>query len=102
MIDTVANAAATPDQPQPYRELGLKDDEYAHIKEILGRRPTDSELAMYSVMWSEHCSYKSSKVHLRYFGETTTDDMQALDARRNRRERGSRRHRRWLGGHLQG
>jgi phosphoribosylformylglycinamidine (FGAM) synthase-like enzyme len=31
------------------------------IKEILGRRPTSSELAMYSVMWSEHCSYKSSK-----------------------------------------
>ena len=32
---------------------------------------------MYSVMWSEHCSYKSSKVHLRYFGETTTDEMRA-------------------------
>ena len=68
-------AAATPDQPQPYRELGLKDDEYRRIREILGRRPTDAELAMYSVMWSEHCSYKSSKVHLRYFGETTTDAM---------------------------
>jgi phosphoribosylformylglycinamidine (FGAM) synthase-like enzyme len=39
------------------------------IKEILGRRPTSSELAMYSVMWSEHCSYKSSKVHLKQFGE---------------------------------
>jgi phosphoribosylformylglycinamidine synthase II len=75
--DTVANAAATPDQPQPYRELGLKDDEYARIREILGRRPTDAELAMYSVMWSEHCSYKSSKVHLRYFGETTTEEMRA-------------------------
>ncbi|MGE3286895.1 MAG: phosphoribosylformylglycinamidine synthase subunit PurL [Pseudonocardia sp.] len=73
--DTVAHAAATPDQAQPYRELGLKDDEYARIREILGRRPTDAELAMYSVMWSEHCSYKSSKVHLRYFGETTTDEM---------------------------
>ncbi len=73
--DTVDNAAATPDHPQPYRELGLKDDEYARIREILGRRPTDAELAMYSVMWSEHCSYKSSKVHLAYFGETTTDAM---------------------------
>jgi phosphoribosylformylglycinamidine synthase II len=73
--DTVKNAATTPDQPQPYRELGLKDDEYARIREILGRRPTDAELAMYSVMWSEHCSYKSSKVHLAYFGETTTDEM---------------------------
>ena len=74
-VDTVAHAAATPDQPQPYRELGLKDDEYQRIREILGRRPTDTELAMYSVMWSEHCSYKSSKVHLRYFGETTTEQM---------------------------
>lgn len=77
MIDTVEHAAATPDQPQPYRELGLKDDEYQRIREILGRRPTDAELAMYSVMWSEHCSYKSSKVHLRYFGETTTEGMRA-------------------------
>ncbi|MHA6792219.1 phosphoribosylformylglycinamidine synthase subunit PurL [Pseudonocardia bannensis] len=73
--DTVEHAAASPDQPQPYRELGLKDDEYARIREILGRRPTDAELAMYSVMWSEHCSYKSSKVHLKYFGETTTEAM---------------------------
>jgi phosphoribosylformylglycinamidine synthase subunit PurL len=76
-IDTVELAATTPDQPQPYGELGLKDDEYQRIREILGRRPTDTELAMYSVMWSEHCSYKSSKVHLRYFGETTTDEMRA-------------------------
>ncbi|MGE2721354.1 phosphoribosylformylglycinamidine synthase subunit PurL [Mycolicibacterium celeriflavum] len=74
-LDTVDRAAATPDHPQPFRELGLKDDEYQRIREILGRRPTDAELAMYSVMWSEHCSYKSSKVHLRYFGETTTDEM---------------------------
>lgn len=71
------HAATTPDQPQPFAELGLKDDEYQRIREILGRRPTDTELAMYSVMWSEHCSYKSSKVHLRYFGETTTDEMRA-------------------------
>ncbi len=73
--DTVEHAATTPDQPQPFHELGLKDDEYQRIREILGRRPTDTELAMYSVMWSEHCSYKSSKVHLRYFGETTTEQM---------------------------
>ncbi|HEV7452312.1 MAG TPA: phosphoribosylformylglycinamidine synthase subunit PurL [Pseudonocardiaceae bacterium] len=74
-IDSVQRAADTPDQPQPYRELGLADDEYARIRKILGRRPTEAELAMYSVMWSEHCSYKSSKVHLRYFGETTTAAM---------------------------
>ncbi len=77
-VDTVERAAATPGQPQPYRELGLKDDEYERIREILGRRPTDAELAMYSVMWSEHCSYKSSKVHLRYFGETTTEKMREI------------------------
>ena len=69
MIDTVSHAESTPDQPQPFAELGLRDDEYARIRDILGRRPTSSELAMYSVMWSEHCSYKSSKVHLRQFGE---------------------------------
>jgi len=68
-IDTVDRAESSPDVSQPYADLGLKDDEYARIHEILGRRPTSSELAMYSVMWSEHCSYKSSKVHLRLFGE---------------------------------
>lgn len=76
-VDTVTAAATSPEVAQPYAELGLKDDEYARIKDILGRRPTDAELAMYSVMWSEHCSYKSSKVHLRYFGETTTDEMKS-------------------------
>jgi len=45
--------------------LGLTEAEYARITGILGRRPTSAELALYSVMWSEHCSYKSSKVHLR-------------------------------------
>ena len=45
--DTVEQAAAQPELEQPYRELGLKDDEYAHIREILGRRPTDAELTMY-------------------------------------------------------
>ena len=68
-LDTVAIAQANPDASQPFAELGLKPDEYARIKEILGRRPTSSELAMYSVMWSEHCSYKSSKVHLKQFGD---------------------------------
>ncbi|MFI1992586.1 phosphoribosylformylglycinamidine synthase subunit PurL [Actinoplanes sp. NPDC020271] len=65
--DTVEKAEKTADELQPYADLGLKDDEYAKIKDILGRRPTASELAMYSIMWSEHCSYKSSKVHLREF-----------------------------------
>ncbi|WDH78975.1 phosphoribosylformylglycinamidine synthase subunit PurL [Microbacterium esteraromaticum] len=73
--DSVANAAATPEKEQPYGALGLKDDEYARIREILGRRPTSGELAMYSVMWSEHCSYKSSKKYLRRFGEKVSDEM---------------------------
>jgi phosphoribosylformylglycinamidine synthase II len=75
VADTVENAIATPDREQPYGALGLKADEYAKIREILGRRPTSGELAMYSVMWSEHCSYKSSKIYLRQFGQKVTDDM---------------------------
>ncbi|MGH3431360.1 MAG: phosphoribosylformylglycinamidine synthase subunit PurL [Thermocrispum sp.] len=77
MIDTVHIAVNEPDAKQPYAELGLKDDEYARIREILGRRPTDAELAMYSVMWSEHCSYKSSKVHWKHWKANTTPQMQA-------------------------
>jgi phosphoribosylformylglycinamidine synthase II len=74
-LDTVAAAEASPDQAQPWRALGLEPHEYDRIRDILGRRPTSSELAMYSVMWSEHCSYKSSKLHLRRFGEQMTDVM---------------------------
>jgi phosphoribosylformylglycinamidine synthase subunit PurL len=48
-----------------HRSLGLTDDEFEAIVERLGREPNRAELAMYSVMWSEHCSYKSSKIHLR-------------------------------------
>ena len=73
--DTVEAAQATPELEQPWEELGLKEDEYGRIREILGRRPTDAELTAYSVMWSEHCSYKSSKTHLRYFGQTATEEM---------------------------
>jgi phosphoribosylformylglycinamidine synthase len=74
-LDTVDKARETPHTGQPWKELGLKEDEYRRIHEILRRRPSSSELAVYSVMWSEHCSYKSSKVHLRQFGEKTTEEM---------------------------
>jgi phosphoribosylformylglycinamidine synthase II len=74
-LDTVSRAASTPDEAQPYAELGLKPDEYQRIRDLLGRRPTAAELAMYSVMWSEHCSYKSSKVHLKKFGDRVTEEM---------------------------
>ncbi|WBL19332.1 phosphoribosylformylglycinamidine synthase subunit PurL [Citricoccus sp. NR2] len=74
-IDTVVNAASTPETELPWAELGLKENEFEEIKRILDRRPTAAELAMYSVMWSEHCSYKSSKVHLRQFGDKLTEEM---------------------------
>ena len=74
-VDSVSNAAATPEKEQPFAALGLKPDEYERIKTILGRRPTSGELAMYSVMWSEHCSYKSSKVWLRQFGQKVSPEM---------------------------
>src|SRR6266545_4777716 len=50
-----------------HRRLGLTDDELDAVVELLDREPTELELAMYAVMWSEHCSYKSSKVHLGRF-----------------------------------
>ena len=57
----------TADAEPTHRALGLTDDELERIREILGREPNHLELAMYSVMWSEHCSYKSSRIHLRRF-----------------------------------
>ncbi|WP_454114399.1 phosphoribosylformylglycinamidine synthase subunit PurL [Microbacterium lacticum] len=77
VADTVQHATATPEKEQPYAALGLKPDEYAQIKTILGRRPTSGELAMYSVMWSEHCSYKSSKIYLRRFGQKVSEEMKS-------------------------
>jgi phosphoribosylformylglycinamidine synthase len=44
-----------------YRELGLTDFEYERITELLGRDPNDVELAMFSLLWSEHCAYKHSR-----------------------------------------
>ena len=51
--------------PELIRSHGLKDEEYTRIVELLGREPNYTELGVFSVMWSEHCSYKSSRVHLR-------------------------------------
>jgi phosphoribosylformylglycinamidine synthase II len=48
-----------------HRQLGLTDEEAARVEAVLGRTPNLLELSMYAVMWSEHCSYKSSRVHLR-------------------------------------
>jgi phosphoribosylformylglycinamidine synthase subunit PurL len=51
--------------PEIAAEHGLTAEEYARVKQILGREPSITELGIFSVMWSEHCSYKSSKVHLK-------------------------------------
>src|SRR5215471_16852152 len=48
-----------------HRALGLSDDELQRVIAVLGRDPNHLELAMYAVMWSEHCSYKSSRMHLK-------------------------------------
>src|SRR5881398_1005914 len=51
--------------PQVIASHGLTPDEYQRIEQILGRAPKPTELGIFSVMWSEHCSYKSSRIHLR-------------------------------------
>jgi phosphoribosylformylglycinamidine synthase subunit PurL len=54
------------EEPPPlHRALGLTDDEFEAVEKILGRAPNHLELALYAVMWSEHCSYKSSRMHLK-------------------------------------
>ena len=55
----------TPITPDLVAEHGLKPDEYQRILDLIGRAPTLTELGIFSAMWNEHCSYKSSKVHLR-------------------------------------
>ncbi|HTX41937.1 MAG TPA: AIR synthase related protein, partial [Acidobacteriaceae bacterium] len=66
-MNSPAAAAPTPAtiSPELLAQHGLTPDEYRRIETALGRTPSITELGIYSVMWSEHCSYKSSKVHLR-------------------------------------
>ncbi|MFP8877095.1 MAG: phosphoribosylformylglycinamidine synthase II, partial [Myxococcota bacterium] len=61
--------------PALAREHGLTDEEYADILRILGRSPSFSELGIFSVMWAEHCSYKSSK---KYLKQLPTEGPQVL------------------------
>src|SRR2546423_11781133 len=51
--------------PELVAEHGLTPEEYARILKLIGREPTLTELGIFSAMWNEHCSYKSSKVHLK-------------------------------------
>src|SRR5580704_15542515 len=60
-----SNSPASADEASLHRALGLSDDEFEAVAKILGRAPNHLELALYAVMWSEHCSYKSSRLHLR-------------------------------------
>ena len=64
--------------PEIVREHGLSDDEYANIKQLLGRDPNLVELGVFSVMWSEHCSYKSTRAHLRRLPTTGPQVIQGL------------------------
>jgi phosphoribosylformylglycinamidine synthase len=66
MVDDASQDSAVQEEGV-HRALGLTDEELELIRGILGREPNHLELAMYSVMWSEHCSYKSSRIHLRRF-----------------------------------
>ncbi|WP_304459345.1 phosphoribosylformylglycinamidine synthase subunit PurL [Alicyclobacillus sendaiensis] len=59
-----------------YRNLGLTDEEYERVVEKLGRLPNYVEAGIFGVLWSEHCSYKSSKVHLRRFPTTGPQVLQ--------------------------
>ncbi len=54
-------------EPKVWREMGLNDEEYARIEELMGREPNFLEVGIFSVMWSEHCSYKTSKPILKKF-----------------------------------
>lgn len=56
--------------PELVRKHGLTDEEYERIKQILGREPNYTELGVFSVMWSEHCSYKNTRLQLRKFPTT--------------------------------
>ncbi|SIS59321.1 phosphoribosylformylglycinamidine synthase subunit PurL [Salimicrobium flavidum] len=55
------------EQEQVYKEMGVTEEEFLHIKRLLGRAPNYTELGIFSVMWSEHCSYKHSKTLLKQF-----------------------------------
>ncbi|HEX7892580.1 MAG TPA: AIR synthase related protein, partial [Terriglobales bacterium] len=61
-MTTLATPAIT---PEVLRDHGITPDEFERIKSLLGRDPSFTELGIFSVMWSEHCSYKSSRVHLK-------------------------------------
>jgi phosphoribosylformylglycinamidine synthase II len=64
-LDRAVASNDPPITPELIAEHGLTPDEYAHIVKLIGREPSFTELGIFSAMWNEHCSYKSSKIHLR-------------------------------------
>ena len=77
MSNNPQNKPATAEQAV---ELGLKKEEFTHICEILGRTPNFTELSIYSVMWSEHCSYKNSIFWLKKLIDTTPATKQTFNS----------------------
>lgn len=61
-----------------YKQMGVTDEEFAMVEGILGRLPNYTEIGLFSVMWSEHCSYKNSKPVLRKFPTTGSQVLQGL------------------------
>ncbi|MDC3414199.1 phosphoribosylformylglycinamidine synthase subunit PurL [Aquibacillus sp. 3ASR75-11] len=67
MLQALDISPETIEQEKVYREMGLTDSEYTYITKVLGRKPNFTETGIFSVMWSEHCSYKTSKPLLKKF-----------------------------------
>ena len=82
--------------PELVREHGLSDSEYAHVLKLMGREPSFVELGIFSVMWSEHCSYKSTRAHLKKLPTKAPWVIQGPG-----RECRGDRHRRWRCLHIQ-
>src|SRR3990172_4965609 len=64
-VELLSNPAIRPARLEEAKAQGLSADEFAHIQRILGRTPNVTEIAIYAVMWSEHCSYKNSILELK-------------------------------------
>ncbi len=83
--------------PELVKQHGLTPEEFERIKKILGREPNFTELGIFSVMWSEHCSYKNSRKELKKFPTTGAE----YSGQSRRRKCGRGRYRRRLGGRVQ-
>src|SRR6478735_6311545 len=61
-----------------YRDMGLTDEEFANVEQLLGRTPNYTETGLFSVMWSEHCSYKNSKPVLKKYYKVLVKELVSL------------------------